>query len=232
MARYVIACPTPWFWRAWEPLEQPPGEWTEVRDEHLSLELLEQVDPRYVFFPHWSQVVPADVLERWECICFHSTPLPYGRGGSPVQNMIAGGHTETAVTALRMVAELDAGPVYMSEQVSLLGGGDEVFLRIGRAIAAMIPRIAVTEPEPAPQEGEVVQFRRRTPDQSRLPEEASLEELFDFIRMLDARGYPAAFAEVGPWRLELGRPALRPDGIDADVRITRSDRPGESPSLE
>jgi methionyl-tRNA formyltransferase len=232
MARYVIACPTPWFWEAWERREQPPGEWLEVRDEQLTAELLAEVEPRYVFFPHWSQIVPPDVLDRWECVCFHSTPLPYGRGGSPVQNMIARGHSETAVTALRMVAEVDAGPVYMSERVSLLGGGDEVFLRIGRAIAAMIPRIAATEPDPAPQEGDVVQFRRRNPDQSRLPEDGSLEALFDFIRMLDASGYPAAFAEAGPWRLELRRPALRPGGIDADVRITRRDRPGEAPASE
>jgi len=221
VGRYVIACSTPWFWEVWEQSEQPRGKWVEVRDGQLTAEFLESIEPRYVFFPHWSQIVPPDILERWECVCFHSTPVPYGRGGSPVQNMIARGNTDTDVTALRMVTEVDAGPVYLREPVSLLGGGDEVFIRIGRVIAGMIPRIAATEPNPTPQEGEVVQFRRRDPTQSRLPSDGSLEDLLDFIRMLDARGYPAAFAEVGPWRLEFRRPALRPGGIETDVWITR-----------
>ncbi len=229
MASYVIACSTPWFWQAWAHREHPPGDWIEVRDNPLTMDLLARINPRYVFFPHWSQIVPSEVFDRWECVCFHSTPVPYGRGGSPVQNMIAHGHASTEVTALRMEQEIDAGPVYLREPVSLLGGGDEVYLRIGVVIAQMIGTIVATEPHPVPQEGEIVQFQRRNPTQSRLPECGSLESLFDFVRMLDAHGYPAAFAEIGPWRLEFRRPVLRPEGIEADVRITRIGQAGDSP---
>ncbi len=224
MTSYVIACRTPWFWDAWQHLAgSPSGRWFEVREPPLTLEFLERIKPRYVFFPHWSQIVAAEIVEQWECVCFHSAPVPYGRGGSPVQNMIVRGHDSTEVTALRMVQEVDAGPVYLREQVSLLGGGDEVFLRIANVICKLILAMVSDQPTPVPQHGDVLSFKRRTPGDSRLPSETSLEGLFDFIRMLDAEGYPPAFADVGPWRLELRRPALRRGSIQADVRITRRD---------
>ncbi len=226
MPSYVIACRTPWFWDVWRDVAGLPSvQWFEVREPPLTIELLERIEPRYVFFPHWSQIIPPEIFERWECVCFHSAPVPYGRGGSPVQNMVLHGHDSTDVTALRMVQELDAGPVYLREPTSLLGGGDEVFLRISTVISRMILAIASSEPRPIAQEGEVVKFKRRTPAESRLPSDMSLEALFDFVRILDAEGYPPAFAEVGPWRLELRRAVLRRGSIEADVRITRIDEP-------
>ena len=43
------------------------------------------------------------------------TDLPYGRGGSPLQNLIINGHKETMMSALRCVQELDAGPIYLKK---------------------------------------------------------------------------------------------------------------------
>ena len=91
-----------------------PGSWHLVQTpDELTSELLEKIAPRYVFFPHWSWRVPADMIRRFECICFHMADVPYGRGGSPLQNLIVRGHKATKMTALRMVEELDAGPVYL-----------------------------------------------------------------------------------------------------------------------
>ena len=46
-------------------------------------------------------------------IVFHTAPLPYGRGGSPIQNLIVRGHISPApVCALKMVSGLDEGPIY------------------------------------------------------------------------------------------------------------------------
>jgi methionyl-tRNA formyltransferase len=44
--------------------------------------------------------------------------------------------------------------------------------------------------------------------------------LHDFIRMLDADGYPHAFLEYGKFRLEFSRSALYEGRVVADVRIT------------
>ena len=225
--RYIIATIKPWnIDRFHRQIRKYPGDWKLITDpSELTAERIEAIAPRYVFFPHWGQVVPNSVLEITECVCFHETDVPYGRGGSPIQNLIAAGHRETMISALQMTDELDAGPVYMKRPLSLEGGGEEIFLRASGIVAKMIREIAETEPRPTPQMGGPVLFSRRKPDESRLSmSNESIERVFDHIRMLDASGYPSAFLEYGDLRIEFNRPALRTDGIVADVLITRTSR--------
>ena len=224
---YIVATIRPWNIRIFEDtIRHLPGRWELVtHPSELTLETIRRLAPRFVFFPHWSQRVPREILDSAECICFHETDLPYGRGGSPVQNLITRGHRATVVSALRMVEELDAGPVYLKRRLSLEGLGEEIFIRASKIVAEMIEEIVKTEPEPLEQTGDPTVFRRRTPDESEVPTELeTLEELFDHIRMLDADGYPRSFIEAGGFRFELSRPALRTDSVVADVRITRSGR--------
>ncbi|MEZ5300570.1 MAG: hypothetical protein R3F11_07915 [Verrucomicrobiales bacterium] len=42
-------------------------------------------DPRMIFFLHWSHKVPAELLDRYECVCFHMTDVLMGAAGSPLQ---------------------------------------------------------------------------------------------------------------------------------------------------
>jgi methionyl-tRNA formyltransferase len=83
----------------------------------------------------------------------------------------------------------------------------------------MIGHIAAREPTPQPQSGEPVKFKRRKPSESRLPELSDLDRLHDFIRMLDAEGYPPAFLEYGGFRFEFSRAALYDGRVVADVQI-------------
>jgi methionyl-tRNA formyltransferase len=221
---YVVAGTKPWNRRVFEEvIRRLPGHWHYVGSPaELTPVLLDQVRPRYVFFLHWSNKVPPEVFERHECVCFHMADVPYGRGGSPLQNLILAGHAETKLTALRMAAELDAGPVYFKEPLSLEGNAEEVYLRATRLSAAMIGRFVAEEPRPVPQTGEPVVFRRRRPAESALPADLpSLDALYDFVRMLDAEGYPHAFLRHGPFRLEFRRAARYDGRVCADVTITR-----------
>lgn len=217
---YILACRTDWFWDEWQAPDW--GEWHPVRNpEDLAVEVVHKLDPDWIFFPHWSDFVPTEVTSKYRCVCFHAAPVPYGRGGSPVQNMIVRGHDSTKLTALRMTDTLDAGPVFMQRKVSLLGGGDEIFMRISREIVSMIHELAMEGSDPVPQTGEPTVFRRRNPEESLIPTDKSTLQLFDHIRMLDAEGYPPAFVEIDNFRFEFSRPALRRDGIQADVKICR-----------
>ena len=85
----------------------------------------------------------------------------------------------------------------------------------------MIQKIVVEDPIPTPQEGEVVLFSRRTPDQSDLAKcsMGDIDSWHNQIRMLDAEGYPHAYLDVNGMRLEFRRVAHRSDGLHADVRI-------------
>jgi methionyl-tRNA formyltransferase len=180
---------------------------------------------RYIFFLHWSEKIPEIILNRFECVCFHMTDVPFGRGGSPLQNLIVRGYRETVLSALKMTSEFDAGPVYMKRQLSLEGGtAEEIYLRASQLSCKMALEIASTEPEPQPQVGDVLVFRRRQPADSCLPVDVNkMTDVFDHIRMLDAEGYPRAFLEIGNLRFEFSRAAHYNDGIRADVTITLKD---------
>jgi methionyl-tRNA formyltransferase len=187
----------------------------------LTSQLIREAAPRYVFFLHWSWKVPAEVVRDFECVCFHMTDVPYGRGGSPLQNLISRGHRDTKLTALRMTEEVDAGPVYLKEPLSLEGSAEEIYLRATQLSAKMIQRIVREQPVPKAQKGDVVRFTRRKPEESEIGSPASLEEFHNFIRMLDAEGYPRAFLNHGEFRLEFSRSSLREEHILANVKITR-----------
>jgi methionyl-tRNA formyltransferase len=220
----VLGC-KPWNRRLFdESLRLLPGEWMYLDSpQALTLDVVRTTAPRYIFFLHWSWRVPEEILKRVECVCFHMTDVPFGRGGSPLQNLIVRGYRETQLTALRMTQEFDAGPVYMKEPLSLEGGAEEIYLRAGRLSAKMIQRIVQEEMTPVAQEGMADNFKRRTPSESEVGKPASLEELHDFIRMLDAEGYPRAFLHHSGMRFEFSRPALYDGRIVADVTITRVD---------
>lgn len=122
------------------------------------------MDPQWIFVPHWSQLIPESIWGQWPTVIFHMTDLPYGRGGSPLQNLIQRGHTNTMLTALRCGSGLDTGDVYLKQPLSLHGSAEEIFLRADR----LIERIVREEPMATPQQGEPVLFSRRKPAQSNL----------------------------------------------------------------
>jgi methionyl-tRNA formyltransferase len=188
----------------------------------LQQEAVAVLDPEWIFVPHWSDWIPEAIWSRWPTVIFHMTDLPYGRGGSPLQNLIQRGHSSTMLTALRCSAELDAGPIYSKETLSLQGTAEEIYLRADALIEVMIARIVHEQPKPQPQQGEPVFFSRRKPDQSNLAHCPSGDLLawYDQIRMLDAEGYPHAFLDAHGVRLEFRRVSRRSDGLHADVRIT------------
>jgi len=199
-----------------------PGSWTLIsRPEDLSVENLKALAPRYVFFPHWSWRVPMEIVDGFDCVCFHMTDVPYGRGGSPLQNLILRGHRNTVLSALRMVRELDAGPVYMKRPLDLAGTAQEIYQRATGIVFDMIEEITRTEPAPQPQQGTPVVFERRTPEQSELPHAGTPEQICDFIRMLDADTYPPAYLHWGKFRLEFDRAKQDGEYVIARVRIAQ-----------
>ena len=188
--------------------------------EELTFDSLYRIQPDYIFFPHWSWIIPPEIYRTFRCVVFHMTDLPFGRGGSPLQNLIAKGITETKISAIAVTEGLDAGPIYLKEPLSLYGNAEEIYMRAAKIIFTnMIPQIINDCPKPVPQTGEATFFARRTPEMSELLPDMTLEQIFDHIRMLDADGYPHAFIRLGSKIIEFSRAKQTYDGILADVRI-------------
>ena len=90
---------------------------------------------------------------------------------------------------------------------------------IAKDITRMIPVFLEQKPTPVPQEGEPVIFKRRKPEESRLTEEMPLDKIYDYIRMLDAEGYPRAYMDFGPYRLEFEQAQLSSDFNELEAKV-------------
>ena len=193
-----------------------------TQKEELNISLLENLSPRYVFFPHWSFFIPEKIFNSYNCIVFHMTDLPFGRGGSPLQNLIVRGIEQTKISALKVVKELDAGPVYLKEELSLNGTAKDIFERCLPIVQKMIVRIISENIIPEPQTGEPTIFNRRKPEESNISELKELSKVFDYIRMLDADGYPNAYLETEYFKFEFTGALLnKNNSITSNVRITK-----------
>ena len=187
----------------------------------LTSEAVAAIDPQWVFVPHWSHVIPESIWGTWPTVIFHMTDLPYGRGGSPLQNLIQRGHNSTMLSALRCGAGLDTGDIYTKQPLSLHGSAEEIFLRADVVIGQMIEQIVREEPAATPQQGEPVLFSRLTPAQSNLANcpKGDQNAWYAQIRMLDAEGYPHASLEAHGMRLEFRRVSKRSNGLYVDAKI-------------
>ena len=224
MNNYLVATNKSWNIKDFETYcSRFSGTWSLVTDrDQLTMAYIQSVNPRYIFFPHWSWIVSDEIVQNYECVCFHMSDVPYGRGGSPLQNLIVQGNKETKLTGLRMTEVLDAGPVYYKEPMGLEGSAQEIYVRASKLIYKMIERIIKEEPVPMEQEGEIVNFKRRTPDMSALPKAGNLEELYDHIRMLDADDYPKAYIDYGDFRIVLeAADPIDENNLGAHIKIIK-----------
>ena len=193
---------------------------TILEQKKLTPEFLKKIKPHYIFFLHWSYIIPKEIWSKHNCIVFHMTDLPFGRGGSPLQNLVTRKYSETKISALKVEAGIDTGKIYLKKKLSLLGTAEEIFLRVGDILYNMIHEIILYKMEPKSQKGKVTLFKRRAPKESNISDLSDLNSVFDFIRMLDADGYPKAFIETAHLRFEFSRASLKVNGIIADVKIT------------
>ena len=86
----------------------------------------------------------------------------------------------------------------------------------------MIVEIVKTKPVPIKQEGKPTLFKRRKPSMSNMNVVESLDEVYDFIRMLDADGYPHAFLETEKLKFEFRNVSKQNnESLESYVRIIK-----------
>ncbi|WP_445721889.1 formyltransferase family protein [Flavobacterium sp.] len=188
--------------------------------ENFNFEILQQINPFRIFIPHWSYIIPKNIYDSFQCIVFHMTDLPYGRGGSPLQNLIVRGHESTKISALKVEKGIDTGPIYLKKELPLNGTAEDIFIRASDIIEQMIIEILNKNLIPLPQNGEITVFKRREPKDSNISNLKTIDEIYNYIRMLDADAYPKAFLEIDNFRFEFSKVNIKTDkSLLANVRI-------------
>ena len=211
MRNIIIATIKEWniknYFKLKESLKGKYNFYLITNKDELNLKNIEQINPQYIFFPHWSDKVEKEIYTNFESIIFHESNLPFGRGGSPIQNLIINKHYKTKISAIECLEIIDSGDIYLQEDFDLKeGNAQEIYENISEIVFhKMIPFILKNKPLKYAQTGEVVSFNRRTKEQSDLKQlqNSSLRDIYDFIRMLDADTYPKAFCNIQDYKVEL-----------------------------
>lgn len=163
----------------------------------LTLKNVKKINPKMIFFPDWSWIVPENIINNYTCVCFHESDLPKFRGGSPLQNQIIRGITKTKSTAFIMNKNLDSGDILLQRNLSLKGSLDDIFQRMLENDFKMIVKIINGQYKRKKQVGIPTIYKRRKPEDSELKNlNYDKKYLYNFIRML-ADPYPNAFLRVG-----------------------------------
>ena len=192
-------------------------------NEELKFEKVEQFNPDFIMFPHWSYKVEEKIISEFTCICFHSAPLPYGRGGSPIQNMIKRGFKQTELCSLIMTNEFDAGPILLRTNFMLDGNLDKILNRMYSLSADQIKKIKSENLKPKQQVGDIVNFKRLSEEDNELKLDRSNSEIYDQIRMLDSIYYPNSYLKHEDKIIEFFDAKYIDGVVEAKIKIKKND---------
>jgi methionyl-tRNA formyltransferase len=101
------------------PVMQP----TRIKDEAF-LQAVRDLRPDLGVVVAFGRILPDALLAipRLGMINVHASVLPRYRGAAPIQRAVLAGDAETGVTIMRVVTELDAGPIFSVETVPIPPG--------------------------------------------------------------------------------------------------------------
>jgi methionyl-tRNA formyltransferase len=163
--------------------------------------------------------VSKDIVQDFNCVCFHEADLPKFRGGSPLQNQIIRGIKKTKTTAFLMNEKMDAGPIIMKKELSLKGSINEIIERMKKNDLEIIDKIILNNFKAKKQEGRSSSYKRRNPKESEMFSlDHSKKYMYDFIRMLEDP-YPNAFLNVGKHKIVFKHAKFKNNKLNVEVEI-------------
>lgn len=221
--KIIIACTKNWFLKNSEVKKflKKKNIFLITQRRNLNINFIKKINPNIIFFPHWSYKVDEDILNKYKCICFHTAPLPYGRGGSPIQNLIIKNFKKSPICAIKMTKDLDAGPIYIKKIINLRGTLNEIFERMSIIIFEMIKILMVKKIYPKKQRGKVFKFIRLKENNSEIKDEINIQKIYDKIRMLDSDCYPNAYIKINNFKFLFSKPILKKNSIICNAKILK-----------
>jgi methionyl-tRNA formyltransferase len=133
----------------------------------------------------YGALIPNELLERALWLNVHPSLLPRWRGAAPVERAIMAGDAETGVSIIRLVEELDAGPIGARDAFPI-GPDDDagVVFERGARLAPDLVDEALESVEFTPQEGEPTYAEKIGPADRELDWSRPPRELHNRIRAL------------------------------------------------
>ena len=195
--------------------ERPRGE--EFLEEIRALE------PDLSVVVAYGHILPRTVIDLPELgtLNIHASLLPQWRGAAPIQAAIRAGQSETGVTIMRMVPQLDAGPILW--QVPTPIPEDETFgelqLRLSElgalALVEALALLAIGRLGERPQDDAMATFAPKIGrEDARIDWSRSAAEVARSVRAFDPK--PGAFTTLGATDVKLFGARVAPAERAAD----------------
>jgi methionyl-tRNA formyltransferase len=169
----------------------------------------------------YGALLPEPVLDRALWLNVHPSLLPRWRGAAPIERALMAGDPETGVTIIKLVPELDAGPI--AAQRSFPVGEEDDFGTVSARAAELGAELideALYERSFTPQPAEGVTYAEKiTPADRQLDWSRPAEELLNRVRALsphigaraELHGRPATI-----WRARVDEGKLVPVEVQPD----------------
>ena len=206
------------------PIYQPE----DINSEE-SLEIMRTQGADMMVLMAYGQILKRDTLEitPYGCLNVHASLLPKYRGASPIQTALLNQDIETGISLMKMVEQMDAGPVYDTFKLLIAPEDDSETLtrKIARLTADEIPNALVhiyeTNPIPFDQnENEVTYVKKINKERGAL-------NWNDDVRGVDAKiralyGWPGTFTFFHGKRLKIIKAKFEEKPVDrAPGTVTR-----------
>ena len=157
-----------------------PVRQVERVDESFSLDGVDTV-----VVVAYGALIPVGLLDQANWLNVHPSRLPRWRGAAPIERAIMAGDEESAVSVIRLVEELDAGPIGAQRDLSIAGDATagDVYAEVGRVAPVLIDE-AFASDSFSPQVGEPSYADKIGPADRELDWSRPARELHDRIRAL------------------------------------------------
>ena len=165
-------------------------------------------------------IVPTDVLAERLWLNVHPSLLPRWRGAAPVERALMAGDTESGVTVIGLVKELDAGPIAAQEAFALFPEDDAgaVYERAAEVASRLLAQVlASPAPEYRDQVGDATYAAKITSDDRRLDLDRPAGQLVDRVRALSP--HIGARAELYGRGVTVWRAKVAADGSFEPVEV-------------
>lgn len=179
----------------------PYKKFKKIEDKE-NVEVIQSLQPDYIFIVGLSQLVKSDILEAAKIgvIGFHPTPLPKFRGrAAMVWQMLLGVH-ETKCTMFFLDEGMDSGDILIQEPYTIEDSDyaydveQKLCEAIKRMAAKLLPKLLDGTAKGQKQEEALATYLlKRTPEDGEIDWKEPVEKIQRLIRAV-SRPYPGAFS--------------------------------------
>jgi methionyl-tRNA formyltransferase len=166
-----------------------------------TLDLVKKLNPDLIVVVAYGKILPQELIDipKKGIINVHSSLLPKYRGAAPIHAAIINGETESGVTIMDIVEELDAGDIILQKKTPIYGTDtledlhDRLAIIGSEALLEAVEMIEKGVATRTPQDENKVTFVKPIKkEECEIHWDHSMEKVYNFIRGLNP--FPSAYS--------------------------------------